>query len=92
MIADVLLACFVLLLFAYIHHGRAYLNDEKVGGGSQIIDISEKPKELQLTLTAPAANVGESVKATCSVISTAGIQKTKLVFGYDPSKLEPEGD
>lgn len=91
-IADVLLACFILLLFAYIHHGRAYLNDEKVGGGSQIIDISEKPKELQLTLTAPAANVGESVKATCSVISTAGIQKTKLVFGYDPSKLEPEGD
>ncbi|MCI5682329.1 MAG: phosphodiester glycosidase family protein [Clostridiales bacterium] len=90
-IADVLLACFVLLLFAYIHHGRAYLNDEKVGGGSQIIDISEKPKELQLTLTAPAANVGETVKAELSVVAPGKIQKTTIVFSYDSQKLSPDG-
>ena len=89
--ADILLAGFILLLFAYIHHGRAYLRNESTVDGSGITDLTEKPKELQLTLSAPAANVGETVKAELAVVSSANINKTTIVFSYDSTKLTPEG-
>ena len=89
--ADILLAGFILLLFAYIHHGRAYLRNESPVDGPGITDLTEKPKELQLTLSAPAANVGETVKAELAVVSSASINKTTLVFSYDSTKLTPEG-
>lgn len=89
--ADILLAGFILLLFAYIHHGRAYLRNESPVDGPGITDLTEKPKELQLTLSAPAANVGETIKAELAVVSSASINKTTLVFSYDSTKLTPEG-
>lgn len=91
-IADILLAGFILLLFAYIDHGRAYIKNESSVDDSSITDLTQKPKDLQLTLSAPAANVGETVKAEISVVSSSKIKKTAIVFSYDPSKLTPEGE
>ena len=89
--ADILIAGLILLLFAYIHHGRAFLRNESTVDGSGITDLTEKPKELQLTLSAPAANVGETVKTELAVVSSASINKTTIVFSYDSTKLTPEG-
>lgn len=90
-VGDILLAGLILLLFAYIQHGRAFLNNESSVDPSKVTDLSEKPKELQLTLSAPAANVGETVKVELSVVSSAQIKKTAVVFNYDSTSLTPEG-
>lgn len=83
---DILLAALLILLFAYIDHGRAYLRNESTYNKDNVVDLNVK--EINLTLNSPAANVGQTMTATLAISASDPLSQATIHLAYDSNLLE----